>query len=297
MAWKYWQTWPGFDGSRSFVLENGGQLIAHAAVLPLCISRDGTTHQLLQLLDWAAAPEHVGAGVTLLKNLAARCAGMVNVRGSDATQRILRPLGYRSLGSTMRYARRLPHDSERASQPTDPSYSVKRYSSNFDGAAAHPLALVSSSDVEIVPLRSLELMQALCRCPSAAMSYFELWSASRLVGCFLLCQTPGQQRLVDAWAQSLPAWRALLCAAKAEAAADPNARELVCQTNDPTQQSALLTAGFSEAGEDRLHVLCDERLVPRGARLRHQLVDSDLAYLHHGQPESWSDEAAARDGE
>jgi hypothetical protein len=126
------------------------------------------------------------------------------------------------------------------------------------------------------------------------MRYFELWSAEQLIGCFLLCQTPGQHRLVDAWARDAAAWQALLLAAIAETVKDPSAREVACQTNDVAQQAALLAAGFFMAGEDPLHVLCDEALVPKGAHFRHQLIDSDLAYLHHGDPESWAREAARR---
>jgi hypothetical protein len=65
----------------------------------------------------------------------------------------------------------------------------------------------------------------------------------------------------------------------------------VTQCNDPTEQRALLDAGFITSGSDPLDVLCDPELIPNGAVLWHQLIDSDLAYLHHGVTESWSAEA------
>jgi hypothetical protein len=104
LRWKYWDAWPSWHGSRSFLLFASARLVAHAGIVPLSFVRDQRAYTLVQLIDWAADPAHIGAGAALLKRVAALADGAVSVRGSTMTQRMLKPLGFRSLGVTVRYA-------------------------------------------------------------------------------------------------------------------------------------------------------------------------------------------------
>jgi hypothetical protein len=301
MQWKYWTPWPAWEGSRSFVLADGKSIVAHAAVVPSTFSRGGQRYRLLQLLDWAALPERIGAGVSLLKRIAQLENGLLNVRGSESTQRILRPLGFRSLGLTTRYVRVLrsvpgvPAQRPAASEDhraAREGFTLKRFSSPpLRDAAPHPKRAVESDDRHVILQRSLAEIELHLRCPSAPMRYLELWRQEELLGTALCCKTPGQQRLVDAWVLAPAVWEPLISAVIEEARRDPDALEVVTQCNDPTEQRALLDAGFITSGSDPLDVLCDPELIPNGAVLWHQLIDSDLAYLHHGVTESWSAEA------
>jgi hypothetical protein len=110
-----------------------------------------------------------------------------------------------------------------------------------------------------------------------------------MIGSFLLCHTPEQARIADAWADdSLDgAWQAVFELALREGRRQPDATEVVFQGNDPVQHRALAACGFVVTGADPLAILTGPTLVPPGAHLRHHLIDSDLAYLHHGEPWPW----------
>jgi hypothetical protein len=287
MHWKYWQSWPGWVGARSFVATEDGIVIAHAAVVPLQIARDGSELTLLQPLDWAAEPSHVGAGVSLLKQLHTRADGLVNIRGSEATQRILVALGYRSLGPVSRFVRplALPMPLSAAAE----SCTLRTYRDSIAGASPHPLHCAESQANQIVPRRTLAHFAAWLACPVAQMEYAELFRARERVGTFFLCRTPGQVRWIDAWARV--GHHSILAeyATRRAAETGTTASEIVCQTNDPEHERALLDAGYRRAGADPLSVLASKDLIADGAAFRHYLIDSDLAYLHHGDAERWSE--------
>jgi hypothetical protein len=293
LNWKYWSDQPGWNGPRSYVVSEGRQIVAHAGVVPASFARDGRTYTLVQLIDWAASPTHVGAGVSLLKHVARLADGVINVRASEIAQRIFRRLAYRPLGETTRYVLRLPAVRDfggRAALAAD----VRMHAPGaFDRPAAHPLESAVSRGGAIVLRRSLDRLAALSLCPAAPMSYGEVLREGSLRGTFSICEAAGQLRLVDAWADTGrddAAWEVVLAAVLERSAAHPAATELVTQTNDPLQERALLAAGFAPAGTDPLSVLADRNVVPDGAYVRHQLIDSDLAYLHHNVPEVWAPE-------
>jgi hypothetical protein len=232
--------------------------------------------------------------VTLLKAIARLADGVINVRGSEAARRIFGALGYRSLGVTTRYVVQLP----RRAAPSPAISSTKRVrraelrvhrTGGLGNAAPHPLESAESNGCQIVPLRSVAQLEALSRCPAAPMTHYEVWTDGALIGTFLICETPGQVRVVDAWAapESVEAWHVVIELMLAQAVHYPGAIELVTQTNDPVQARVLLAAGFVATGADALSIFADRALVHDGAHVRHQLIDSDLAYLHHGCAESW----------
>ena len=286
MRWKYWQPWPYWQGSRGFVLLQGTQLVAHAGVVPLRYTYNSQPRTLVQLLDWAADPKHVGAGVVLLKRIASMADGVLNVRGSSDTQRILKPLGFRSLGDTQQYAL--------AAQPSaaasaERGVTIRVHEQSRFAALDHPLTDVVSSQQQVVPLRCREQIEAWLACPVAHTQYCEVLTGDHLVGCFLVSYCPGQARLADVWANAeVPeAWRAVIEVAVQQACQQASATEIVCQTNERDCAQALRACGFVVTGSDPLSILASQAVLPSSAQLRHHLLDSDLAYLHHGAPERW----------
>jgi hypothetical protein len=289
MQWKYWDPWPIWPGSRSFfLLLDEERPIAHAAIVPLPFSRAGKPHTLLQLIDWAAESAYVGAGVTLLKRIVALADGAVSVRGSTMTQRILKPIGFRSLGETTRYAAlRSPAAQLRSELARACEVHVHTFG-NFS-PREHPLSQAQSSREQIVVQRSAAQIEAWMACPVARMRYVEVVHQERLLGSFTLCETPQQARIVDAWADAPVegAWDAVIEHAFLQGSSQRDAIEVVCQTNDPAQARALQACGFSDVGLDPLAILTSTELAADGVSLRHHLIDSDLGYLHHGELLSW----------
>ena len=289
LQWKYWDPWPTWPGSRSFLLFAAGELVAHAGMVPLPFERAGRPHTLVQLIDWAASPKHIGAGVALLKRVAALADGAVSVRGSRMTQRILAPLGFRTLGEVVQYAAPVRAVDHPLGTELARSASLRMHTRETFAAREHPLHRAPSSDDRVVIQRSAAQVAAWLRCPVAHMHYGEVSLGERLIGTFLLCNTPEQARIVDAWADDAldGAWTAVFELAYREGCRQPDATEVVFQGNDRAQHRALEACGFGVMGSDPLAILTSPALAADGARMRHHLLDSDLAYLHHGEPWPW----------
>lgn len=289
MRWKYWEPYPAWQGSRSFLLFKQLVPIAHAGLVPLRFSREGRTYTLVQLIDWAADPKHVGAGAVLLKRIVALADGAVSVRGSSMTQRIVKPLGFRSFGETLQYAA--------VARPvtTGPRTSIARtatvriHERGPSTVREHPLSTAQSSDARIVIQHDNAQIRAWLDCPVVRMRYGEVLLGARLLGSFLLACAPRQARIAHAWAdrEVEAAFDAVIELAYRHGCEEQDATEVVCQSNDPEQGRALLDNGFEVVGADPLAVLSRTELVPDGASFPHHLIDSDLAYLHHGVPDLW----------
>lgn len=282
MHWKYWQPWPGSGGPRSFVLTRGERLLAHGAVLPLELELGGRVHRLLHLFDWASEPDAIGSGAALLKRIRALSDGMLIVGGSTLTQRMVAPLGFRPLGSVERLARapRPPADAVEA-RATDV---LRRVS-----AAELPLPSSESSGTSLRFARSRERLEHFLRCPAAPMTCHVVEHAGQASGGFVLAEAPGQTRLVAAWchAPGAEAWSRLVRAACSVASAARPDVEMVAMASDRAELEALRGAGFVDAGSAPMFVLSDPRLIANDARVAFQMLDGDVAFLHHGTPERW----------
>lgn len=239
---------------------------------------DGRELTFVQVIDWAAAIDTVGAGVALLKHVRALADGAVAVRGSETTRKLMRALGFRAVADSVRYAR----PGEGASPV---GVQLRVYALGDTLPTRHPLEDAQSRVCGFVPIHSIEDVAHWLACPVVDAEYVEVVDED-VVGCFLLFHILGQVRIAHAWAQE-SGWNTVVKAACWRAHQRWNAREIVGQTNDPQEVAALVDAGFTAAGPDPLSVLASLSDFPVGAALTHHLVDTDLAYLHHGVPETW----------
>jgi hypothetical protein len=289
MQWKYWDAWPGWGRPRSFVLAKQGEIIAHTGIVLLRFALGDRVHTLAQPMDWAADPGHVGGGAVLLQRLGGLVDGLVSLRGSIMTQRILAPMGFRPFGESTRFAAPVLRDPSRSEAL--PRGTLRVHTRTEFDPREHPLADAGSDPHRIVLRRNRAEVRRWLECPTAPMRYVEVFAAEDRIGSFLLCEAPGQVRIVDAWASDrVDGAHERVMALACEHASDlRGAGEVVCQTNDPAQIDALQGVGFVAVGTDPLWIRADPSLVPDGAFVRHQLLDSDLAYLHHGEPLRWLD--------
>src|SRR6185437_5449548 len=69
LHWKYWQERADWPGSRSFVLTDGRDLIAHLAIVPGAIRYAGKRARVIHMVDWAARRHSAGAGIRLAKQV------------------------------------------------------------------------------------------------------------------------------------------------------------------------------------------------------------------------------------
>jgi hypothetical protein len=71
------------------------------------------------------------------------------------------------------------------------------------------------------------------------------------------------------------------------ARADGRSIEVVCMANAPQQVRALGSAGFLRCEPVPLFLRAAADLGETVAQLGFQMLDGDVAFLHHGLPETW----------
>src|SRR5208282_2263173 len=105
LEWKYLCPRPGWDGSRSFVLEKDGKIVAHGGVCPITFRLPtGGAVGSLTIMDWAADPAIPGVGVMLYRKLMPMAPTSFVIGGAAVTREILPRIGFRSVGEALTYA-------------------------------------------------------------------------------------------------------------------------------------------------------------------------------------------------
>lgn len=310
LYWKYWQERPEWTGSRSYVLTDGREVLAHGAVIPAtCVSVSGRV-RMAHMIDWAARPSEVGVGVALMKNVGQLTEALYAIGGSEATLSILPRIGYRTVGTVTGYVRplssvRLWREAGAGTWRVLPRMARSIFwmatapRPALRGWAARPLSAEEVNRIApVLPqprpgLPVLERGEALFRymlsCPIVPMKLYGLEYAGRVRGYFLLSLAPGQARLADAWVDSdeLSDWCALAGCAVAEARRHSQAAELAAWASDPLLAQALIANGFHPRFSLPIMVRTGARDIP-GAAPRMQMLDNDALFLHEGRDQLWA---------
>jgi hypothetical protein len=309
--WKYWQERPDWPEPRSFVMMRGSELLAHAAGIPGHYRWGGQRIRTLHVIDWAARPSAVGAGVSLMKYLAQGADALFAIGGSAQTLRLLPHLGFRVRGSVTGYVRplrplRLLAPSVHVTWRVPPRFlrsvlwTLQARRGGTDGwevSRVNPddlsriTAILPRPGSELAVLeRDVDLFRYALACPIASMSLFTVAKENRVRGYFLLSFALRQARLADCWMDSAdPAdWRALIQCAVREARRHPLTAELVAWASEPMLSRCLRECGFRARNEMPLQLLGprDSALVPPALRV--QMLDNDAAYRHVGRNQFWA---------
>ena len=313
LEWKYWQPRADWPGPRSFVLTDGGEVIAHLAIVPGRCVWQMHSIRLGHLIDWAASPKAPGAGIALLNQVVGQEQAVLAVGASDEALQILPRIGFRAMGAVSNYVRPLrPLRLRRSAGTASSSWRlaarvVRSIAWTLTAPPARasnwqPLSLAAPdvsriSAVLPVPLektavfeRSAELFRYMLSCPILPMELFAVKRADQIQGYYLLASAPGQIRIADYWMDSQePAdWRELILCAVEQATHHHEAAEVVSWASDPTLAQTLEACGFRARYETPMLLRpAADQVLPQGT-LRVQMLDTDLAYLHGGSKEFWS---------
>jgi hypothetical protein len=308
--WKYWQPRADWPGARSFVLVDGDQPIAHAAIIPALYLFGTRREPLLHMIDWAASRGEIGAGVALMKYLIKNVGSLLSIGGSAETLKILPHAGFRATGHATAYVRtlfplRLLQGAERnwrllprvarslawtltAPSPNRLKWTVR----SVPRAQLHCLdAVMPRASVDLAVLgRSVDLFDYVLTCPIVPMTLFAVESAGYVRGYFLLASAPGQVRIADCWvaSQGVSDWRWMLLSAVQQASKDPQAAEVVMWCSDPLLEAALHTCGFHARSHTPVQVRAATNVSLPAAPLRVQMLDADNAYLYSRHHELWA---------
>jgi hypothetical protein len=296
MNWKYWSPYPGWEGSRGYVLERDHQIVAHGAVVPQVCLWAGERFPAFHLIDWAAAPDAAGTGTSLfLRLLKDTRAGYV-AGGSQATRRLLPALGFRDFGMATRYARPVKPWRRGARSAKDIARIGRSLLWTLQAPAARGSGVtgdvrkivwpVQRSDTDtIVMERTPELIEHFLKCPLAPMTFHAVEG-----GYFMLAFAPGQARIVACRldVNAPEALRSLYLTAAAEAAKHEDVFEVVTIASPSLLKQSLMDAGFHARGDVPLRFYSKAPPLDSATALRFQMLDSDAAYLHSGSVELWT---------
>jgi hypothetical protein len=309
MDWKYWRDHPEWDGSRGFVVERDGAILAHGSVIPLQCAWAGRRIKVVELIDWVAQPKATGAGITLLKKVAETAGGMFIAGGTEMTQKILPSLGFRESARATRFAlplrplARLRAESvsswkplarfarntlwkTRAAATPAPGWDTRRILSsdlaNLQFPTPHATARIAVFE------RTAPGLAYFLECPVTPAEFHLVEEHGVMRGYFILTMAFAQCRIADAWVETDRSedWAVLYRMAARAAKAHPDAAEVVTVTGDQTAAQMLAAVGFVPRGQVALRFWIPKTDPP--AEVRYQMLDNDAAYLHDGSVVFWT---------
>jgi len=304
LYWKSWADAPGWQGSRGYIFENAGRIVAHGTVMPLpCADSTERLLRIVHVIDWAGEPKAVGSGVNLMKRIFQMCDGILAVGGSQMTQKILPMVGFRTCAQMTRFALPLRPLQRIAGQKMSartiaqfgrsvlwsmqapsmrvPGWSAERISpaglAAFPSAWPRPTAGVTQFE------RSQASFEYLLGCPITPFELFAVSNSSGVCGYFLLAYTPGQVRIADLHIDSMQPddWTSLVKLAVTQARRRQDAAEVMSIASDDLTRQALERCGFHSREDVTVRILCRHTDFPLGA-MRLRMIDNDAAYLHRG---------------
>jgi Acetyltransferase (GNAT) domain len=300
LFWKYWQKREDWPGPRSYVLTEGGELLAHLGLVPTGYRLESVTLKIGSVVDWAARPHAAGAGARLMKHVGSLTDALLAIQPSSVAGKVMGLMGYQARGFVTGYVRplrplrllhgrpspgwRLPARVARsilwtltAPRPTACGWQTLRIGAEqIDRIAG---VLPESREGLAVLERTPQQLRYMLDCPSARMDLYVCEGHSR--GYFILAFFPTQVRLVDCWTESLDPsdWCALIQCAVTQVRRVHGVAELVAWGSDPLLAQSLTDCGFHArfTAPIYLRARSESRIAQRTPRV--QMLDSDLAYL------------------
>src|SRR5690242_11297599 len=253
MAWKYYEPRADWEGSRSFVLEDGGRIMAHLAVMPGCLRTSAGTVRAMHFIDWAAAPGSFIAGSSLLRRLMRQFDVTFCIGGSPDNRRALPMLGFRPLQATELYARPLrPWLQARTHQYRNWKLPL-RFGRNLFYSAWPARNLGGWRALKVPPkevpahlwipaqkgattrVRQSSSYEYFIRSSDPPFRFYTLLEGKTPRGCLCLAFPPGQARIADIWLAepSVDAFTGALAAAQQAAREAPDAAEALLRVSTP----------------------------------------------------------------
>lgn len=261
LRWKYYEPGTSWPGSRSYVLSDSGQVLAHAAIWPLQLQVDGRIRSGLGFSDWAASEEHRGIGLLLVKKLLALTPFTLVIGGAEITRQILPRMGFQPWANLPVYARVLrPFQQLRTrtsylgwKEPArlcrNISWSAKPMARTGDWIAER-----SQPDEQILSVvagqrgsvHSPEFLRFMSRCPAVPVYFLTLRKAGAPMGYAVVSVVGGQARIADIRLASGSSvdWQQAISAATKTIGRDSKVCEVTVISSTSVLESALQANGY-----------------------------------------------------
>lgn len=306
LHWKFWADREGMEGSRSFVLEQEGAILAHGALWPSTVlTPSGAILPAAQVIDWAADSASPGAGLALMKNISKSVDLIFALGGSESTKRILPIFGFRPLNEIQSFAKPLRPIRQILTHQWTNWKSPLRLARNSWWSVSPPSPQpesgwssrqVEAEEIGIWPAPREGL--AVLRRGAPGFRYCSgsgvLKTTLHLVeyngaqaGYFYLAFVPGLARIADAWAVNADpaAWKQVYALAIRRARQEPGINEITSIAGIECAQRALAACGFRLRQADSLMLYDPRKKLQAPDPLHFQLIDNDAFFRHSGRPE------------
>ena len=300
LRWKYFDSGPQWNGSRSYLLRKAGQIHAHCAVWPLNLHVDGAEITCLCYIDWANRSDLPGAGFMLKKKLMKLADASIVVGGSTETRETVPKLGYVHVSDVTSFARVVRPWKQFRTRPSEPLlkgtarlsrntlWTVSSSASIAKGWSAvqvDSFVDLSDSDHQIpypTPWRSAEYLNFWLTCPAAEVKGYQVLYSESVYGYFLLSRVGGQTRIADIRLNSRDQqkWSAAYRLATNAAAQLPETCEILAAASTPLASDALLASGFRDRGSSPLFLYDPKKKLAGLPPIFWNMIEGDAAYLN-----------------
>lgn len=300
LAWKYPHPSPLREGSRSYVLERDGQILAHCGICPVTFHLpDGSTVNSVTMMDWVADPSAPGVGVKLFRKLMEMAPTSFIIGGAPATRLIVPRIGFRHVGEALtcsawlrpwREFRRRTHNRRSTLRLlhglTHPARNRRPASTGWE------FAPVNQFDDSLLPVlnntkrawtfcqRTLADLNHLLKCPHIKMQGFLLKRRGQLIGYFVIGKAEWEARLLDLVVDSADTndWN-LACAIVTKAARlDSEVCRIRAQASFPIMSQSLVWNGYWCQYKEPIVIHDPANALEHAFPVSFQLFDGDSGY-------------------
>jgi hypothetical protein len=305
LAWKYWSERSDWHGPRSFTARHEGAIVAHAAVWPLRIRVSDRIVPTVHLIDWAASPRYLGAGIWLMRQIRATVPAMIATGGRDITRRILPAIGFRAHSELSVFARPVRPLSQAMTSPAGNHWKLPaRLARNAVWALSNPASWPRgwsaaplmperipdhlwprASPTTAVAARDADLFRYFVDSPSTRHAMLGLERGGELVGYCCLSLVGHLARIADIWLPStrIADWSDAYRTAAAAAACERGVYEVSAWASTALGRAALTGAGFRERDRSAISLLGDP-ILQRQREVHVQMIDCDASFLSGDSP-------------
>jgi Acetyltransferase (GNAT) domain len=300
LQWKYLYPRPGWQGTRTYILEKDGNIVAHAGVCPVSFRLpSGQTVSGHVIVDWAADSTLPGLGVVMYRKLMQMAMTSFAIGGEPITREILPRIGFRYIGDASVYAAWLRPWREFQTRPLTGrslfrllhgwTHRVANRSRRNQGLEFFP---VNEFDDAIQPVlsrlkypwtyceRRVADLNYLLKCPHLKIRAFRLQRGAEIRGYFILGSAGWEGRLLDIVVDSpdINDWADAYSAVLNAARLDPKIARIRVLSTVSQLYPALRANGYWRQYNDPI-VLYDPTDALAGALpLSFQYFDGDWGY-------------------
>ncbi len=297
MAWKYWDPREDWTEPRSYVLEKDSRIIAHAGLWPAKFGEGQSEMRGVQMIDWAAAKDSPGAGLTLVQKFARMFDFIYSIGGSDATRKVLPAFGFVELTRAWTAARPL-HPLRQILSHQQRNWKLgprlirnwlsskspaRRTSSGWKVAALKTADISVSANSWFTP-RNAAFFEYFLRCPVVKYRLYGLSDESGPRGHFALGVVRGQARLsaLSLRNAGLESLRNAYTLAQQSALGLTDACEIAASGTAGVSGDAAVEAGLRMIQTTPVYFFSQNGKFAFPENFQFQLSDDDAAFLDIG---------------